>query len=435
MHVIFVYVLIGLVYKIESLTFCDDQKCVCLNKNEGLKISCSSHSTVLAANYTLSDNVTTLDLSRNNLTRIQRPLVSDTLIELLLNSNQIEEIANDTLRLPSLKILDLSHNNLKFIHKDTFSQINNLECLNLTNNKFNAFGNINFYYLKKLQEIVFDDNNIGPSLENHSLFEGGLQLTKEIQSISLRNVNLTANNKHVFLDAREHLKKLILSHNNMTDFIDLPDKLVYLDLSSNPIKRIPRDVFIFTTDLSVLKLNNILIEEVQGFAFFYLCSLHHLELEKNRNLKQFSPLAWGRVIVKDQIDLFVNNLTLRGSNLTSLDVKMAGIFKKIKRVDLRDNPWICDCRIAWLQEIEIPEELMDFRCSSPSNLFNRRIHEVNSTEFICEEEKISEESNPIITIAIYCILLTFAVLMMYFFIFSAKPFLYRQLPLEFPRTP
>ncbi|XP_046977791.1 leucine-rich repeat-containing protein 70-like [Vanessa cardui] len=382
-------------FQVESnVMFCDI--CDCQEITEpltGVVVNCSFHERVLEMNPILPDASITLDLSRSNLTSVQPTSIfqSETLVELLLNRNFLKEINLLSFNLPELKQLDLSENELKHFDPDSFNGFTKLEYLNLASNKFTVMSQLNFNSLVNLREIILDNNNIGDDIETKSLFdEQGYGLPLSIQSISISGINLDNLNLEYFKPVEKTLKKLVISNNNLNTIVKLPQWLEYLDYSNNPIKKITTEEFEPLVYLKELKLNNLDIEEIPKNVFATLI-LTNLELKNNKKLKEFSNLSFGRQILSDTYDFLLENLSLKGSNLSTLDESLSVLFVKVKRLDLQQNPWVCDCRLAWLRKLPIAPDLIDdLKCSSPQNLIDRRIFDLGEEDFVCDTSSWDE---------------------------------------------
>lgn len=361
-----VYLLVYTCSNVASATICDD--CACKydrNVNEdyvGDRIDCSYKTQdILNTGNALPSIVASLDLSSSNLSRIQESnlLKSQTLTELYLNNNHISVIEDNALQLPSLKRLDLSYNELEAIDKEAFKSLINLEYLNLANNRFTSFSKIAFHHLRNLNEIVLDYNNLGPSLSEVNLFNSkGGGLSQKIQNFSVRSINLNVVPDNFFVDMYD-IRKLIVSGNNITEVFELPPTLEYLDLSDNPIEEISEEDFTDVPGLRELRLNNLRIKEVPPFAFASLRGLIKLELERNKNLTEFSPLTFGTEVLEDADDFILERLSLRGSRVSQLDKSLLEPFGQLFQLDLQGNPWICDCNILWVKKLQIAPEDYD----------------------------------------------------------------------------
>lgn len=342
--------------------------CTCRYDNKlegdyrGENVDCSySDEGILKTNHTLPPTVRSLDLSLTNLSCVTPSslLRSETMIELLLNNNGISDIAPDSFLVPALKRLDLNQNRLEFINEDIFKSLNNLEYLNLANNKFVTFKRLTFHRLSNLNEIILDGNDLGPSLRDTNLFDrSGFGLTQKIKQLSVSNINLNAVEDNFFVDAYD-IRKLVIANNNISDVFEIPYTIEYLDLSDNPINEISSEDFSDLPALKILKLNNLRIEEIPEYTFAPLHSLIELELERNKNLTRFNKLAFGKDVLQDADDFTLETFSLKGSRVSKLDDDLLEPFGRLISVDLQGNPWKCDCNIVWLKQLQIPEKFYD----------------------------------------------------------------------------
>lgn len=352
---ILVYIL-----EVKSESLCEISECECNTINSSIVSKCSFSQDV-PINFEMPVSIKTLDLSQNNLTNIG-PINSTTLEQLLLNKNAIKQLNSGIFNLPELKSLDLSDNLLEKLQPDLFKTTTKLENLYLANNKLSITSQLNFSYLVNLRSINLDNNFVGPDIELRSLFNGtGLGLPYTIQAISINGINLTDIPYDFFEPIKNTLKELSVSNNSLTKFFKLPTSLEYLDISNNPIKKLNISDFPIYEPLvylRVLKMNNLEIEEVPKNIFSCLI-LYELQLANNKNLKEFSNLTFGRQVLYDSYDFLVKNITFRGSNLSSLDESLSVLFQRVERLDLQNNPWNCDCRLAWVRALPIPADLTE----------------------------------------------------------------------------
>ncbi|XP_074850150.1 leucine-rich repeat-containing protein 19 [Carettochelys insculpta] len=112
---------------------------------------------------TLSENVTKLYLSNNNITlnetdnKVLQLFIN--LTELYLNKNAITVLHDNTFcKLVKLKILDISSNYIKTIHQTVFTGLSQLSTLYLNNNKIAQIESDTFTVLKNLMVLSLRDN-------------------------------------------------------------------------------------------------------------------------------------------------------------------------------------------------------------------------------------------------------------------------------------
>ncbi|XP_021186041.3 carboxypeptidase N subunit 2 [Helicoverpa armigera] len=410
--------ILALIIQINCSSICDSDACICKRYEselefEGERIVCShEHWNILQSNYSLPDISHSLDLSFINISVVHSSTLfkSNTLLELILNDNGIAKIDADSFQLPELKRLDLSNNLLEFIDKETFRGVKKLEYLNLANNRFTSFTKLMFHPLSSLNEIVLDNNYLGPALRDSNLFDrSGFGLTDKIQNISMSGINLGNVPDNFFVDAYD-LRKLIISNNSITEMFEIPYTLEYLDLSDNPITAIFSEDLTDLVALKVLKLNNLQIKTIPEATFKYLPALKVLELERNKNLTSFSKLAFGREVLADADNFELERLSLKGSRLSKLDEALSMPFGVLLELDLQGNPWKCDCELVWIKKLQIsPEYYEHLRCGTPSYLFNARIFDLKAKNFSCKESHIG------LTIAVvtFCAMLAFIAMWMF----------------------
>ncbi|CAH2046856.1 unnamed protein product, partial [Iphiclides podalirius] len=385
------------VYKVQSWTFCDSgSQCACRYHDRVDEdfirqyIDCSHKKNVIKDNITMPDKAYALDMSSNGLKALRSGnfLRSNSLQELVLKNNEIADIEAGALKFPELKRLDLSNNRLERINGDIFKSIRKLEYLNLADNNFVSFTKLTFHPLSELKEIVLDNNDIGRSLDDTDLFDrDGYGLTNKIRKVSISGINLNAVHDNFFIDAYD-IRELDISNNSLTDLFEIPFTLEHLDVSDNPIVEVAEEDFNDLTALRVLKMNNVAIKEVPAYAFAPLHGLIKLELERNKNLTEFSALAFGREVLEDADDFLLEELSLKSSRLSSLDERLQVPLGQLARLDLQGNLWHCDCRLVWLKQFQIkPNDYEHLRCYTPKPMYNSKVFELNSKYFKCAAAK------------------------------------------------
>ena len=214
----------NLIVKIEDDVFINTKlKTLNLSFNE-LK------STKFAA--TLPPTLTKIELIWNSITEISRDSFSNLnqLEVLQLDGNVIKKIGRDSLRgLSSLKNLTLETNGLKKIEAGSFKDLTNLEVLRMKSN-----------FISKLEPGVFSGLN---------------------------------NIKYIFLGHN------ILSHLTRDSFIGLSDSLEVLDLQYNALENLKSGTFVNSPKYELL-LNNNRIRNIEDGSFD-LPNLQHLNLKHN----------------------------------------------------------------------------------------------------------------------------------------------------------
>lgn len=176
-----------------------------------------------------------------------------------------------------------------------------------------------------------------------------------LQRIYLSNCQIKIINEKTF-KGLTNLVELDLSENFLetvptSSFIDCPS-LMRLTLSSNPLTSLKRLAFNHLSFLNTLDLDKCKIGEIEQGAFQGLHSLEWLVLEDN-SLRM-----------------------IPGETLP----------RNLKGVELRGNPWECDCHIkdlhVWLTSSNVPISV-EPTCYGPPRLAKRVIKSIPASELAC----------------------------------------------------
>jgi hypothetical protein len=72
----------------------------------------------------------------------------------------------------------------------------------------------------------------------------------------------------------------------------------------------------------------------------------------------------------------LRTLSFEGNALTSLPETAKGVLDKLNTVNIQNNPWICDCKLAWLQDWvnnnanKLQGSINDIKCHAPLGFEN-----------------------------------------------------------------
>ncbi|XP_055492045.1 trophoblast glycoprotein b isoform X1 [Leucoraja erinacea] len=218
----------------------------------------------------------------------------------------------------------------------------------------------------------------------------------------------------------EHLLNLNLSDNKIESiealaFASMPS-LRQLDLSNNRISTLHPEAFggagggvasphsLQELNLSRALLNGSVAEQVSDLLQNgSLANLVHLEMSDN-DLFYMPARAFSRLTSLRQLQLRNNSFvsfrdTFQDLNLQLLDLRfnalktlgngtMAELSSQPQlRVDLRDNPFVCDCGLkdfrAWLQSTDKVVEKDSLLCSSPESLGNKPVLQARYSDLQC----------------------------------------------------
>lgn len=327
-------------------------------------VECSFRNlTELTDDMLLPQFTDSLDLSMNQLAEITHKdiLISSTMTVLLLGRNKIRKIAPESfVDLPNLLELDLSENEITTIEAKVFHGIYKLRYLHMSTNKLQTLAEHAFQNLPKLYMLGLDHNNLGEFFEKQDdMFStGGLAINPSLAHLHLGYTNLS-NIPFKHLRSAYNLRMLSLAGNRITVLPQFPFTLEALDISDTYISSLsPKDF----TDLPALKelfLNDLPnLTEIANHTFHPLKSLIKIELQNCKNLRHFSPFAFGvnaADLDNEEYEFPVLDINLMGSGLRTLDERLFPLFSRLTSLDIRSNPWNCDCKLKWLLQLQLKE--------------------------------------------------------------------------------
>jgi len=227
------------------------------------------------------------------------------------------------IHLTDVRVLLISRNISKFLEKNNFVSMTELEVLitrkvGLTKIELGAFNG-----LTKLKQLLLDFNRI------RTILPGTFESLNILENLKLNNNRLVLLDNGVF-SGLLNLKHIDLSRNELlyihTDtFIGSPN-LRKLNLVFNRRLEIPTDHnFIISKSLSKLHLAH--------------CHIHSVSVETFANVSALKVLH------------------LRSNDLRNLDINILRALPKLKSIYLNGNPLQCDCRLQevwrWCKDHEI----------------------------------------------------------------------------------
>lgn len=285
-----------------------------------------------------------LDLSRNGINKINVECFAElqSMETLILSDNNLNVLKPGVLKgkrmdgedypLRSLKTLKLDMNDLHTLDQDLFMHVEEvLEVLDLSYNPFKVFD---------LQTTVAI---------------GSIIYLKELY---LRFTHVKELPAH-FLHTPRHLKLLDLSGNYFSEIpkgLSEAQVLQTLYFNNNPIVNISTESeFPNISTLNVLHLcYNMELESIGARALSKLENLVELHICNNIKLSQIDPAALSRVEVETELWPPLKKLYLQDNKLTSLDSHLVLRWDHLEYLDLRYNPWTCECENQWIADILMP---------------------------------------------------------------------------------
>lgn len=223
---------------------------------------------------------------------------------------------------PEVKYISLSHNKINNVHF-TLEIYADLNTLDISFNKIQKLGSLNFQSQRHLNHLDLSNNNI-ESLDK-DVFKG---------LKSLRTLNLSFNDiENIAINSfhdLHQLETLKMSDNRIISFEDdllkHTAKLKILILDNNQILDIPSENLKYTTKLEELSLASNLVKNIDKGSFPHLVSLNYLSLAINV-ISDVHPNSFDGFAALEFLDLSNNNFTSvltsqlsKLSNLTELNL-------------------------------------------------------------------------------------------------------------------
>ncbi|KAM7537379.1 hypothetical protein Aperf_G00000069530 [Anoplocephala perfoliata] len=129
-------------------------------------------------------------------------------------------------------------------------------------------------------------------------------------------------------------------------FANLGSQLEELDLSGNPLHSI--EAYAFTgLRLKSLFLNDLKNPKINDQAFSSIIEVQSLSLQ-NSHLT-FLPLHPLIELVNHH---GLKSLSIRGNKIAHLSPSFEPAFRLLQSFELSDNPWLCDCNLRWLIQLQ-----------------------------------------------------------------------------------
>ncbi|KAL1464284.1 hypothetical protein WDU94_003946 [Cyamophila willieti] len=348
-------------------------------------------------NYKDFEFVEELDLSDNQIQKIDTKILSDhsELVTLNLRKNLLESF--DYVDIPELEDLDISQNRFQEINANTFKNVPEVIHVNMSYNQIHFIAEDSFIHVSNLKHLDLSHNKI----------KGPLPVYMLTKNPDIENLKLSGNKNMKVFTGEEGLSG---QHNNLY-VLDISDcgleviksnsfqrmeNIATLNLSSNAIRILDADVFSKLRRLSVLDISNNQLLTLNTSLFSATTELRKLIVSGNP-LMNFSPKLFLHVHHLHYLDASHCQLTevwsfrdaafmnthkilanLEFFNLSNNDIKHFHISDfssphALTTVDIRNNPLSCTKHftelIQWFisQEIdperqknELSTELLDF---------------------------------------------------------------------------
>ncbi|XP_050355461.1 leucine-rich repeat and immunoglobulin-like domain-containing nogo receptor-interacting protein 3 [Nymphalis io] len=328
-------------------------------------------------------NIEYIDLSRNELKRTEHGLFArlNRLKHLNLSRNQIDDIPRFTFAdLDHLEVLDVSHNRLQAIPFQVFGPMIRLQYLDISYNKIATFLDYYFKPNRQLKTLFLNNNSLVKITSN------ALVNLKELETLDISSNKLDYIPKAIF-DNLEQLRDLNLSYNNFQnisqDAFKNLNNLKSLNIGGNRLKALPSMLFQHNENLLTLYLDHTEIAVLQNTNFKGLHNLQRLYIRNNLMLREIEAFTLQDTPSVTHLDISANGLTYLPLSLKLLD--------NLKELRIGNNPWACDCRMAWFVSwVEARKEIVKSDLSCRLTYPNDMLMILNNTN--CEAPRLIKSS-------------------------------------------
>lgn len=291
-------------------------------KLQELSLANSSVMGIHQSHFDHADNLKVLNLSDNFITQLKNEtfVFTPSLQYLWLDRNQIHSLNEGSFQdLKELTLLSLDSNLIEVLPTGVFDDLEKLQILSLSYNRIevipadlfinnmklygihlhhNDLKEVGFSAFMKLQQIQLLDMSYNPALAEITMeinFPGELNLNHcglKVLNIYGKFTNgvFTDNQlEEIYFENPQSIELLELRNNSLRDlqtFGGMMDQLRYLDLSVNPLVKLPKSYFERMDSLVSLNVSSTLLEELNG-DFFRKSNLKILDISDNK-LEEFN---------------------------------------------------------------------------------------------------------------------------------------------------
>lgn len=326
--------------------------------------------------------------------------------------------------LPEVKQLLIEDSHLQNLRQEDFTSYDNVEALTLKSCEIRSISDDAFKYAMRLKGLRLPNNYLtditsnmflGRDLEWLDLFGNQIESLPEDllkQMSKLERLDLSYNKglqlSENFLEGSS-IKNLSLNHiglpNIPSEMLAYGESLAQVGLNGNAISSIPAHAFMDLHEMDTLSLEANNISVIDDAAFVGLQKLQFLNLANNR-ISELKPE------VMKPIEDTVRFIMLNNNLLTTLhtDVIKRGMNNSVR---LGHNPWVCDCKIKWMKDLDLrnhdPENVT---CARPENFKGHPISNVTE-EMLCSWCEGCDKSKLAYAIGIPILIIS-AILLVYY---------------------
>ncbi|XP_038219832.1 leucine-rich repeat neuronal protein 3-like [Zerene cesonia] len=314
----------------------------------------------------------TVDLSENRFTNVTA--IATLPIETLnLSRCAIEYIENASFKeLQYMRVLDLSHNKLTSaklsphafegrFSPEEYEPLASMRTLSLAYNDLHSLNQDLFEHLPELTELDLSGNPL-TTIDHVTLI--AISSLPMLKVLRMRSCQLTEI-PDKFLHTPRYLESLDLSDNKMKAVpleLEETKNLLYLNLNQNPIRELDANSeenpgFPRLRKLKELHMCNMVeLSRIGAGALAGLQNLEKLHMSFNPKLTYIDPKALARPDdIGENYDWpLVKELYLQSNNLSEIDTRLLSRWDLLQRLDVSNNPFLCDCSTQWMVDMLVP---------------------------------------------------------------------------------
>ncbi|XP_006007177.1 vasorin b [Latimeria chalumnae] len=300
--------------------------------------------------------------------------LSHTIKNLYLFENGITALNEDDFsNLQELQLLDLSQNKIVSLQDNIFQPLTALCNLDLSSNQIRAITNETFYGLHLLERLYLHNNKI------ESIHPAAFDILENLLELKLQNNQLHA-----------------------IPALDLP-RLLLLDISGNKIPVIESEMF-HAVNIESLNIAGLGLRNLDEELFQSLSNLHELDISDNQltNVPAILQRLHGLTklnltgnaqISQLQVEDFqslqnLQELDISNINLNTVPEEFFSLFPKLHTLTAAGNPFNCVCQLDWfVQWIRLSKVVLkrseETRCHFPPINAGKLLENLEYKDFGC----------------------------------------------------
>ena len=304
----------------------------------------------------------TLDLSFNSIALCRTKNLPDTINVLNLTSNHLKSVpnfcsSNRKSNAPKVQTLIFDNNNILKIKKHSFDCLPSLSTLNLARNPLSKIPSKAFNNLPGLESLILNDIKINPFGQNSNSYD----------IPSLKTFISRGNGFLPYLSKCTQLETIDLSNTDLS---------IFVSNATEYFGRLPK--------LKILNLNKVGWKWVPNGFFKLFPNIEYISLSHNGLIEINSSLFLDHLNIK-VMSLKSNRITHIGSDTFPLE-----FWRNIKKLDISENPFTCDCRLLWFRDkfrkshetfLHSSEK---YQCQLPPKLTSLTLSQFNMTADECK---------------------------------------------------